>query len=661
MASDDIVARAQALYTAGALADAEALLLPAVAGAAPALEVLLLLGTVLCARGEAAAAETWLMRACEQAPQSADAWRALGLSRRLQGNLGPAIVAYERGLALAPDDAALHVNLGVALRQHGRRAEAIAHFCAAIAAAPRLAEAHDNLGNCYLDAGEFDKARLAYLACLRLTPRNVNAAIGLAKAVQKLGKLGLAVEVLETARKLNPSDVGLLTSLGAALHEVCRYGAAIDVLRHALPAADDRVCEPSLPLAAAVGNLLAAQVYDPQSAPGSLRDGAREIVSRFAPPEPTAAPRRDLDPDRALRLGWLSSDLRNHSVARNLQPLVSHLDPRRFQQVFYSDVRTSDAVTDFFRARATGWRDTRDLTDSAVAELVRQDGIDILVVLAGRFDDNRPLFALRRASPIQISFHDVATSGLPCMDYFIADPYLVPRRHEASFTERVLYLPSFYVHDPIGDAPPVSPLPAARTGAVTFGCLNNPVKINDRVLDLWARVLAAVPRSRLLLKYLDRYASPDLQGRMRAPFAARGIAADRLVMLSRSEQQSQHLAAYRDIDVALDPFPFSGSTTSFEALWMGVPVLTLPGETAASRWTGAMLHALKLDCFIATSESEFVERATTLAASAGRLSDLRSSLRDRLAASPLCDGPRRARQLARLLRAVWRRYAASAR
>jgi predicted O-linked N-acetylglucosamine transferase (SPINDLY family) len=238
------------------------------------------------------------------------------------------------------------------------------------------------------------------------------------------------------------------------------------------------------------------------------------------------------------------------------------------------------------------------------------------------------------------------------MDYLIADRVLVPRRPVERFTERVIRLPSFYIHAPIAQAPEVTALPAASRGYVTFGSFNNPAKVNGGVLALWGAALRAVPNSRLKLKFKNWFASPDICHRV---LSGLGDMAARVDFVTTESDARTHLDLYGDIDIALDPFPFTGSTTAFEALWMGVPVVTLLGERMVGRWSASMLHALKLDELIARDPAEYVRIAAGLAADVQRLGALRSGLRARVAGSPLTDGRLRARQMERVYRALWRR------
>jgi predicted O-linked N-acetylglucosamine transferase (SPINDLY family) len=315
---------------------------------------------------------------------------------------------------------------------------------------------------------------------------------------------------------------------------------------------------------------------------------------------------------------------------------------------------TPDATTANLKSLADGWRSIVGRSDGEVAELIRSDRIDILVVLAGRFDRNRPLVAAYRPAPVQVSFHDPATSGLAVMDYLIADQVLSPRRTSEKFTERIVRLPGFYTAAPIEDAPPVMPSPQLSSGTITFGSFNSPAKMTEDVVQLWGRVLQQVSGSRLILKYKNRLSS--LEAALCETLAASSLAGDRLEVITTVTNHRSHLELYNRLDIALDPFPFTGSTTTFEALWMGVPVITMAGSNMAARWSASMLHALDLDELIAHSPDEYVAKAAALAANPARLVVLRATLRERLAASPLCDGRLRARQFERLLGALWRRW-----
>jgi predicted O-linked N-acetylglucosamine transferase (SPINDLY family) len=355
-----------------------------------------------------------------------------------------------------------------------------------------------------------------------------------------------------------------------------------------------------------------------------------------------------------IRLGYVSADFRDHPVGRNFGPLLFQRDHQAFDVTLYSDVIVPDSQTELFAQASDRIRQTAHLSDSDLARLIRSDQIDILVILAARFDNNRLLLARRRSAPIQISFHDIATSGLENMDYLIADPVLVPKGSREAFVEKIIRLPSFYTHEPLLQAPDPGPLPLIRNGFLTLGSFSNPSKITSQVLELWAHVLTALPDARLKLKYLTHYADPLLRQRIMASF---GPLADRIDFANApAAAQNDHLMLYRDVDITLDTFPFCGSTTTFESLSMGVPVVSLALAPMVSRWSSSLLTKLGLDSYIANSPDDFVAIIKGLAKRPDELRVLRGQLPGRIAASPLCRTRDRTRQMERVFRALFQRH-----
>jgi predicted O-linked N-acetylglucosamine transferase (SPINDLY family) len=359
--------------------------------------------------------------------------------------------------------------------------------------------------------------------------------------------------------------------------------------------------------------------------------------------------------DKRLRIGYLTSDLiTGHPVVGDFRPLLRHHDRAAFAVHIYAHITPRDPLVAQLRAEADGWRDIAHLSDIQVAEQIRADDIDILVSLAGRFDDNRPGICAYRAAGVQISLLDVATSGLDEMDYIIADRWLLPRHTAEYFSERRLRLPQYYQADLPADLPDVTEA-ADRSAPPLFGCFNSPTKINPTVLRCWGAILAALPKSRLRLKYMDHYQSKAARALILGRLTQAGATPRQVEFLSGRESQAAFLARYNDIDVALDTFPFCGSTTSFHALAMGVPVVTWPWDRFVSRWTESMLRAVALPELIAASGDDYVAVAVAAAKSRRAWRARRPEIRERLMSSLLCDAPRRTRHLERLYRAVWRR------
>jgi predicted O-linked N-acetylglucosamine transferase (SPINDLY family) len=492
----------------------------------------------------------------------------------------------------------------------------------------------------------FDDALAAYERGLTLNPAIPEILNNMAIAHKHKGSIETALRYFERAVAVSPQF-----TLGRFNLAAMRYSFG---LVHEAIAGYREILDRDPQSVHAARHLLMGLLYSPATA-DVLFEQHLEFARRFAATTP-AAPlsARKPRPGGKIRVGYVSSDLRRHPVGYNLLPIIRSHDRSRFEIYFYSNVKQPDSMTRWFREQSTAWRSITLLSDKAAAQMVREDEVDILVLLAGRFDDNRPLIATHRAAPVQVSMHDPATSGLKEMDYLIADRGLSPRRTAEKFTERVVCLPTFYLHAPMNDVPSFRVPPFIQNGMITFGSFNNPAKINEGVVALWARVLNGVRGSRLLLKYMGVFGVPSVRAHYVDLFRKHGIGEDRLIISDPAkEERGKHLTHYASIDIALDTFPFAGSTTTFEALWMGVPVVTLQGERMAARWSSAMLRKVGLSRLIAASEAGYVEIARELASNRDELVRLRGELRERVARSPLCAEQARARQLERLYRRMW--------
>ncbi|MBT9613609.1 MAG: tetratricopeptide repeat protein [Burkholderiales bacterium] len=552
----------------------------------------------------------------ERHPDSGLGWKLLGAALGVQGK--DALPALQYAAELSPDDVDAHNNLGNVLQDLGQFEGAVASYRRALALKPDFASAHYNLGIALCAIGRLDEAVASYRRALEIKPDYAEAFSNLGNAQRGLGQLDSALASYRSALAIKPD---------------CQDAnrAYLTALLYLPDTTVETLCEAHAAFVA------------------RMRVGLSEIVRPSFPP---------CDARKKLRIGYVSSDFRNHPVGRNIMPLMGHHDRSKFEVYLYGDVKRPDGMTDWFKSAADGWRSIVGISDEAAAEMIRRDGIDVLVLLAGRFDDNRPLIVPHWAAPVQVSFHDPATSGLKAMDYLITDHGLSPRDTLERFTERLFHLPAFYVHPPLINVPDVNRLPAREKEFVTFGSFNNPSKVNEQVVALWSRVLLAVPDSRLIMKYKNIFWNESIRRRYFDLFLTHGIEAQRLDLVSASDSGEQHLARYAGIDIALDTFPFTGSTTTFEALWMGVPVITLLGDHMVARWSGAMLMKLKLDELIAHNEDQYVKIAQGLAQNLDRLEALRAGLRERVAKSPLCDEKGRAHQLERAFRWMWAKWCA---
>lgn len=564
------------------------------------------------------------------------------------GRLDEAIALYQTLLAEMPHDDATRLRLGLALIAQKRAEDAATVLGPTDAAAnPAGADVYFHVASFF--QGKLRSAQAAewFRRAVLARPGFLAAHFNLALALQNQGRLADATLQYRRTLELKPDLPEARHNLAVLLQMLGRYDEAVALYEDGL----------NIPAHAAefARYAVTASFYDPGRS-NAQRYALAERYGQFLD-QAADAPRIlsvSREPERRLRIGYLTSDFRDHPIARNVEPLLVHRDRSRFEVIAYADVERPDAVTERLKAAVDLWRPIHGVSDGDVADRIQADGVDILVCLAGHFDRNRPRVCASRPAPVQVSFHDVTTSGSAIFDYLIADRVVCPARRTEQFRERVVRLPSIYVHAPLEDVLP-GPEPVS-TRPISFGSLNNPAKLNNGILTLWARILAAVPESRLVLKYGRWFEAADLRVRIATIFAANGIDASRLEMIGGQDTRADHLAHYHRIDIALDPFPFGGSTATFESLWMGVPVVTSAGSTMMSRWSASMLKVLKLEGLVADTADEYFAVAVGLARNGELRQRLRAGLREQIRRSPLCDGRLRARQIERVYRALWRRW-----
>jgi predicted O-linked N-acetylglucosamine transferase (SPINDLY family) len=617
-------------------------------------EALLNLGNILQSRGQLDEAVACFRRAVAARPNYPEAHYNLANALREVGLLGEAEAHYRQALALRPTFPEAWLNLGTAVRDLGRPNDAVPYFQRALEQRPGYAEAHNNLGAALRDLGRSPEALTCYAQALRLQPNYADAHSNLGVALRDRGRIGEAEESLRRALALQPNSAEAHNNLGIVLRDQCRLDEAEASFRRALEG------RPRV----AIAGLLMTLHYQAGQTPETLAAAHADFDRRHAEPLRTTwrPPANDRDPDRPLRLGLVSPDFGWHPVGFLLVRAIEALTRRPGAIVCYSNrLPVIDALTPRFRAAATGWHDTAGLSDEDLADLIRADRIDVLIDLAGHTAGNRLLTFARKPAPVQMTWLGYeGTTGLAAMDYLIADDRLIPPGAEVHYRERVLRLPGGYTtYDPPAGAPDPGPPPAVASGRVTFGCFNNPTKLSPPALALFAAALNRAPGARLLLQYrgLD---DSSLAARLRQRLSAAGVEPDR-VELRGGLPHAEYLAAYRDVDIALDPIPFNGGVTTCDALWMGVPVVTLPGATFASRHGLSYLYSIGLtDELVARDVEDFAARAAALAHDPDRLTALRSGLRERMARSPFCDGERLADELGQALRGAWREWVAGA-
>lgn len=617
-AIDGLQAAAAQAYTQGRHAEAVDLFQAALAKARRA-DILSNLGAALRAAGRASEAEAAYREAIERDPASATAWHNLGNLYLGAGRLADAEANLRQATTLAPNDAEALSSLAVVLigRQKLHDAEPILRHAMAIA--PANGAIRDSLAQVLRQTGRVMEALLEYQSALPL--------------------------ITAMPRALN--------NMAVVLQELCDFKSAARLYRQALTQRRD--------YALAHANLLFCLNYDPDLSAEEIYTEYRRYDETMALPHRPAVQRYENtpDPSRRLRVGYLSPDFRNHSARHFIEPILAHHDRSVVEIYCYAEVAEPDHVTKHFQSLADNWRSTVGLSDAGVAELIRKDQIDVLVDLGGHTSSSRVLVMARKPAPLQVAHFlgHGTTSGLSAIDAFLADDDLAPEGSDALFAESVERLGRIpLAYTPPQGMPDLAPLPALRNGYVTFAHFGRPERLNDRVIAAWSAILARVPQSRLTLNS-KAFSEAAYRDWMAARFAQHGIGADRLNLMYTSPQPTTW-AAYGEVDIGLDPFPHNAGTTTIEALWLGVPVITLRDRPSVGRLGASILKSVNLDGLVADDVEGYIHRAASLAADLPTLKTLRAGLRGRFLASPLADGAGLTRAMEGVYRRLWRSFVA---
>jgi len=650
-------------------------------------DALHLLGVIAYQVQKYAIAEQLIARAITLNPAAATYRSNLGNVLRETDRPQAAVEQYRQALALQPDYAEAHNNLGNAFQALDQFDAAIACYRQAILCQAAYPEAYNNLGQALASQGQFEQAVAAFQQAIALNPNYPEPHNNLANTCKTTGQVELALHHYQAAIALRPAYAEAHNNLGWTLHDMGVLDAAVEHYQKALALKPDfadalnnlgnaRSNQGDLPAAMAHfdaalalkpdfdlvrSNLLFHLNYHALCSPEVYLEQARRFgagVTRRARPY-THWPHASRSPGQRLRIGLVSGDLRAHPVGYFLESVLAYLDPAQVEIVAYVTKPHRDALSDRLQAHCSAWQSLVGLSDEAAARLIHQDGIHILLDLAGHTGDNRlPLFAWRPA-PVQVAWLGYfASTGVVEMDYILADERVLPAAEVHHFVETPWRLPDCYLcFTPPHHDIEVGALPAQALGYVTFACFNKLGKMNHAVVALWARVLKAVPNSRLLLKAKELN-NPPLRAATLARFAALGIDAER-ICVEGFTPRSDYLADYRRVDIALDPFPFTGGTTTVEALWMGVPVLTRRGDRFVSHAGESLLQTAGLDGWIADDDDDYVAKAVAWSedrAALAALAAIRAGLRAQLLASPLCDAPRFAGHLTAAFQGMWQAY-----
>lgn len=651
------------------------------------------------------------------APDDADAVGGLGVALMALEQTEEAVGCFRRVTRLRPDDPRASFNLATALKDLGDDDAALDLYQRTLALNAGYSEAHNNIGLLLSARGQTDDATVAFREAIRSNPRHLPAYLNLAGLLVDRHDYAQAAEVARDAVAIDARHPRALLALGSALTGLSRFEEAERALLESLDVDTElsdarfalaqvyrkqmRLDEATVQYRAVEANTPAWQLAQNNLGVCLMNQGrffsAMSAFSRALDADPGYAeshsnmlfcsnymldvtPSRqfalhrrwarrhtidkrhveleiDRDASRVLHVGYVSPDLCNHSVAHFIEPLIAGHDRGGFKITCYSDVAHEDAYTDRIRELADQWRDLHGLDHDAAGAVVRGDRVDILVDLAGHTSSNRmPMFA-RRVAPIQVSYLGYPnTTGLDEMDYRVTDAIADPPGESDNLHSETLVRLSggFLCYQPPRDGPPVSEPPALSRDHVTFGSFNNPNKINEGVVSVWSRILNGVPGSRLLLK-ARQLADAGARRRLQRLFAAHGVDGERLEMTGPIAGHVEHLSFYANVDVALDPFPYNGTTTTCEALWMGVPVVTLSGRVHRARVGASLLQHVGIEEMVTPSADAYVDTALMLARNPQRLAELRHSLRELVAHSTLTDAGRAVAALESAYRDMWRR------
>lgn len=546
--------------------------------------------------------------AARRAPDSPETLVRLGNLLMIRGRAEQAAERYRQALLLLPDSPQIQCNLGSALRTLGECSQAVECYRAALRLRPDLAEVHNNLGNVLQQMGELDQAAQYYEAALALHVDYAEAHNNLAKVHGDRGEHDAAIAAYRRAVHFAPASARIHSNLVYALH------------------------------------------FHPASTPSLLAQEHRRWNEIHAAPlaRNWRRHRNDRSADRRLRIGYVSADFRQHPVGRFLLPLLGAHDKDRFEVYCYASQVHRDEMTQRLNAHADVWREVFHLDDAALAEQIRSDGIDILVDLSLHMAGNRLLTFARRPAPVQITYLAYCSgSGMAAMDYRLTTRALDPAaEREGFYAEKSVDLPrSYWCYEPGCGTPEVK---ERSGGSLTFGCLNQFCKVTEQMLEVWAEMLGAVPDSRLMM-YCP---AGSARRRVRKVFEDRAIAPTRL-SFADFVPLDDYFELYRGIDIGLDPFPYGGGTTTCDALWMGVPVISRAGATAVSRSGAELLGQVGLGDLLADTPEQYVRVAIELARNADRRKEIRSSLRQTMQKSAVMDAGRFARDLEAVYREVW--------
>ncbi|MEW6585481.1 MAG: tetratricopeptide repeat protein [Nitrospirota bacterium] len=644
------------------------------------------LGILLSAKGCLEESITYFQKAIRINPNHADIYNNLGLSLKEKGNIDEAIMNYKKAITLNPAFADAYYNLGFALQGKKQLDAAIDSYKKALQINPALAEVQNSVGYILAEKGQMDEAVTYFQKAITLNPNYAGAYYNLGLALQNKGQFEEAITYYQKAIDISPDYADAYYNLGNVLQNKGQFEEAITCYQNVIHLSPNfhmaynnlgviytvngqlneaeihlrRALQINPDLSITYSNLLFNMNYNSRYNPQDIFSEHLLFAKKFAEPLSYVIPAHTngRQANRRLRIGYCSPDFRRHSVAYFIEPVLAARDRGHFEVFCYSNSSVIDEVTNRVQEHADQWRNIVGMSDEEVTELIRKEEIDILVDLAGHTANNRILVFTRKPSPVQVSWIGYpATTGLSSMDYKIVDAFTdPPGMTEQFYSEKLLRLPdSFLCYMPEANSPDISLLPTLVSGHITFASFNDIAKISPEVIALWSEILKEVQDSRMVMKSKG-FSDGSTRQRFLTLFHQNGVDSDRLRLLPFMHSTSDHLAAYNNIDIALDTFPYNGTTTTCEAMWMGVPVITLSGCTHVSKVGVSLLSNVGLPELIAKTHDEYIATAVNLASDIEKLRLLRRSLRDRMSHSPLTDARRFTANLEMCYRKMWENW-----
>jgi len=593
-------------------------------------------------------------------PNSADAYYNLGIVLKKQGKFTEAITCYQRVLTLNSRYAPAYYNLGNVFYEQKKFTQALTCYQKALAINPNYVSVYYNSGVIFETQKNLAKAIECYQQVLAMDSNHVESLNNLGLCLSRQGKLSESITYYQRALKIDPKHIGVLNNLGYACKDKGLVDESIAYYKKVFEIQSNNVVSHS--------NFLLMLNYSPSYDGASLFKEHQKFNEQHALPlaESIKPHSNERDPDKRLKIGYMSQDFRKHSVAYFIEPILANHNHESFDIHCYYSLAQKDEVTERFEQYADKWVNIVELSDEEVAEQIREDEIDIMVDLMGHTGMNRILVFARKPAPISMTYLGYSnTTGLTAIDYHLSDNYVTPEENEAFNSEAIIRMPNSYFCYGSGDETKdvqVNSLPALQNDYVTFASFNVRAKLNPKVLKLWSKIFDAVPNARLFLKnknYADIVNQSDNIEReklFKAYFADLKIDFNRVIIEEFTPSMQKHLEMYHQVDIALDSFPYNGVTTTCEALWMGAPVVTLVGETHASRMGLSILSALGLKELIAYTPEEYVDICVKLANDLNYLEELRTKMREKMLSSSLMDGKTFARDLESHYRTLWQKW-----